>query len=52
MRLPHRWEHVLHNVGEYIEGLWKFEHCRFAVLKVTAALPQLKFQPSYIVFLL
>lgn len=21
MRLPHRWERVLHNVGEYIEGL-------------------------------
>ena len=21
MRLPHRWERVLHNFGEYIEGL-------------------------------
>ena len=21
MRLPHRWERVLHNLGEYIEGL-------------------------------
>ena len=21
MRLPHRWERVLHNIGEYIEGL-------------------------------
>ena len=21
MQLPHRWEHVVHNFGEYIEGL-------------------------------
>jgi len=41
MRLPHRWERVLHNVGEYIEGLWKYELCRCAVSKVTAALPKL-----------
>ena len=47
MRLPHRWERVLHNFGEYIEGLWKYELCRSAVSKVTAALPKLKFQPSY-----
>ena len=47
MRLPHRWELVLHNFGEYIEGLWKYVLCRCAVSKVTAALPKLKFQPSY-----
>ena len=46
MRLPHRWERVLHKFGEYIEGLWKYELCRCAVSKVTAALPKLKFQPS------
>ena len=49
MRLPHRWERVLHNFGEYIEVLLKYELCRCAVSKVTAALPKLKFQPSYIV---
>ena len=48
MRLPHRWERVLHNFGEYIECLWKYELYRCAVSKVTAALPKLKFQPSYI----
>ena len=47
MRLPHRWEHVLHNCGEYVEGLWKYELCRCAVSKVTAVLSKLKFQPSY-----
>ena len=41
-RLPHRWERVLHNFVEYIEGLWKYELCRCAVSKVTAALPQIK----------
>ena len=46
MRLLHRWERVLHNFGEYIEGLWKYELCRCAVSKVTAVLPKLKFQPS------
>ena len=44
-------ERVLHNFGEYIEGLWKYELCRCAVSKVTAALPKLKFQPSYIHFI-
>ena len=47
MRLPHHWERVLHNFGEYIEGLRKYELCRRAVSKVTAALPKLKFQPLY-----
>ena len=47
MRLPHRWERVLQNFGEYIEGLWEYELCRCAVSKVTAALPKLKLQPSY-----
>ena len=47
MQLSHRWERGLHNFGEYIEGLWKYELCRCAVSKVTAALPKLKFQPSY-----
>ena len=23
-RLPRRWEHVVHNGGDYIEGLWNF----------------------------
>ena len=41
---------VLHTFGEYIEGLWKYELCRCAVSKVTAALPKLKFQPSYITY--
>ena len=45
MRLPHCWERVLRNFGEYIEGLWKYELCRCAVSKVTALLPKLKFQP-------
>ena len=36
-------------LGEYIEGLWKYELCRCAVSKVTEALPKLKFQPSYFV---
>ena len=44
MRLLHRSERVLHNFGGYIEGLWKYELCRCAVSKVTAALPKLKFQ--------
>ena len=42
---PHRWERVLHNFGEYIECLWKYELCRCAVSKVTADLPKLKFHP-------
>ena len=48
MQLPHRWECVLRNFGEYIEGLRKYELCRCAVSKVTAALPKVKFQPSYV----
>ena len=48
MQLPHRWERVLHNFGVYIEGLWEYELCRYAVSKVTAALPKLKLQPSYL----
>ena len=48
MPLPHCWERVLHNLGEYIEGLWKYELCRCTVSKVTATLPKLKFQPSYL----
>ena len=45
---PSSLERVLHNFGEYIEGLWKYELCRCAVSKATAALPKLQFQPSYV----
>ena len=51
-RILHRWERIQHNVGEYIEGLWKYELCRCAVSKVSAALPKLKFQPSCYIILL
>ena len=31
LRLPHRWERVVHNAGDYIEGQWNFETCIYFV---------------------
>ena len=31
LRLPHRWQRVLHNAGDYIEGKWNFETCIYFV---------------------
>ena len=42
MRLPHHWEHVLHNFGEYIEGLWKYELCRYACIKSYGSVAKIK----------
>ena len=42
MRLPHRWERVLHKFGEYVEGLWKYELCRCALSKVRSSVAKIK----------
>ena len=31
LRLPHRWQRVLHNAGDYIEGEENFETCIYFV---------------------
>ena len=31
LRLPHRWQRVVHNVGDYIEGQKNFETCIYFV---------------------
>jgi len=31
LRLPHRWQRVVHNAGEYIEGQQNFETCIYFV---------------------
>ena len=47
MRLPHPWERVLHNVGEYIEGLRKYELCSYcSVAKIK--IPTLVYVRIYI----
>ena len=32
--LPHRWQRVVHNAGDYIEGQYNFETCIYFVLVV------------------
>ena len=29
LRLPHRWQRVVHNAGDYIEGQLNFETCTY-----------------------
>jgi len=31
LRLPHRWQRVVHNAGDYIEGQQNFETCTYFV---------------------
>jgi len=31
LRLPHRWQRVVHNAGDYIEGQLNFETCIYFV---------------------
>ena len=31
LRLPHRWQRVVHNAGDYIEGQQNFETCIYFV---------------------
>ena len=31
LRLPHRWQRVVHNAGNFIEGQWNFETCIYFV---------------------
>ena len=31
LRLPHRWQWVVHNAGDYIEGQQNFETCIYFV---------------------
>jgi len=31
LRLPHRWQRVVHNAGDYIEGQYNFETCIYFV---------------------
>jgi hypothetical protein len=31
IRLPHRWQRVVHNAGDYIEGQLNFETCIYFV---------------------
>ena len=31
LRLPHRWQRVVHNAGDYIEGKKNFETCIYFV---------------------
>jgi len=31
LRLPHRWQRVIHNAGDYIEGQQNFETCIYSV---------------------
>jgi len=31
LRLPHRWQLVVHNVGDYTEGQYNFETCIYFV---------------------
>ena len=44
-RLPCRWEHIVHNGGDYIEGLWILESSRWAIYPVITLVPKLKNQP-------
>ena len=44
-RLLHCWEHVVHNGGDYIEGLWNLEPSRWAIYPVITLVPKLKNQP-------
>ena len=48
LRLPHRWQRVVHNAGDYIEGQQNFETCIYFASVVNKYLPLLKLQPSYI----
>jgi len=47
LRFPHRWQQVVHNAGDYIEGQYNFETCIYFVSVVNKQLPLLKFQPTY-----
>ena len=31
LRLPHRWQRVVHNAGDYIAGQYNFETCIYFV---------------------
>ena len=31
LRLPHRWQRVVHNAGDYIEGQYNFDTCIYFV---------------------
>ena len=31
LRLPHRWQHDVHNAGDYTEGQYNFETCIYFV---------------------
>ena len=46
LRLPHRWQRVVHNADDYIEGQLNFETCIYFVSVVNKEFPLLKFQPS------
>ena len=46
-RLPRRWEHVVHNGWDYVEGLWNLEPSRWAIYPVLTLVPKLKNQPMY-----
>ena len=46
LRLPHRWQRVVHNASDYIEGQYNFETYIYFVSVVNKYLPLLKFQPS------
>jgi len=39
LRLPHRWQPVVHNAGDYIEGQQNFETCIYFVSVVNKYLP-------------
>ena len=47
-RLLCHWEHVVHNGGDYIEGLWNLEPSRWAIYPVITLVLKLKNQPLYI----
>ena len=46
-QLPCHWEHVVHNGGDYIEGLWNLEPSRWAIYPVITLVPKLENQPIY-----
>ena len=47
-RLPRRWEHVVHNGGDYIEGPWNLEPSWWAIYPVITLVSKLKNQPMYL----
>ena len=42
LRLPHRWQRVVHNAGDYSEGQYNFETCIYFVSVVNKVVATIK----------